>query len=441
MEFRNRLGALTELRLPTAFVFDHPNIGAVAAFLDGHLGGDVAPPAPAEIDFAAEVRLAEDIRPAADLVRVVEHPDAVLLTGATGFLGAFLLRDLLRDTDARVHCLVRAADGAAAWHRLRTNLEWYGIWDEIDADRVVVEVGDLAAPGLGLDGDRYDVLARTIDAVYHAGAAVNWVQPYATVKGANVLGTEEILRLAARHRTVPVHHVSTLGVFVGRDTAGVPIRATDPTGPGSTLPTGYTQSKWVAEQMIEIGRARGLPVSVYRIDLIAGDDRTGACQSRELRLAGGEGHAPGRRRAGSYPGAVPADAGQLQQRRDRAHLTPGGGRRGDVPTWPTRDAVTFGDMVDELRAAGYRLTDRDPQDWRAAITGDPENALLPLLDAFEVMAQAPDRFYPPVDDRETVEALAGSDIVCPPATRALFRRHVEFFVARGYLPVAPSDGS
>ena len=106
-----------------------------------------------------------------------------------------------------------------------------------------------------------------------------------------------------------------------------------------------------------------------------------------------------------------------------------------------QSAVTFGDMVDELQEAGYRLTDRDPQDWRAAITGDPENALLPLLDAFEVMAQAPDRFYPPVDDRETVEALAGSDIVCPPATRALFRRHVEFFVARGYLPVAPSDGS
>ncbi|MBM7086592.1 type I polyketide synthase [Micromonospora humidisoli] len=440
VEFRNRLGALTELRLPTTFVFDHPNVDAVATFLDGQLGGDVAPAAPVEIDFAAEVGLAEDIRPAADLVRVVEDPRAVLLTGATGFLGAFLLRDLLRDTDARVHCLVRAADGEAAWQRLRANLEWYGIGNEIDAERVVVEVGDLAAPGLGLDGDRYDVLARTVDAVYHAGAAVNWVQPYATVKGANVLGTEEILRLAARYRTVPVHHVSTLGVFVGRDTAGVPIRASDPTGPGSTLPTGYTQSKWVAEQMIEIGRSRGLPISVYRIDLIAGDDRTGACQSRDFVWLA----VKGMLQAAAVPGRIPVRFRLMPVSYSSAaivHISRRAQAAGGTFHVANQSAVTFGEMVDELRAAGYRLTDRDPQDWRAAITGDPENALLPLLDAFEVMAQAPERFYPPVDDRETVEALAGSGIVCPPATRALFRRHVEFFVARGYLPAAPSDGS
>ncbi|MGG8687940.1 SDR family oxidoreductase [Streptomyces lividans] len=90
---------------------------------------------------------------------------------------------------------------------------------------------------------------------------------------------EEVLRLAARHRTVPVHYVSTVGVFDGGAEPGVPLRVTDPTGPAESLPSGYLRSKWVAEQVIEVARDRGLPVSVYRVDVISGDRVNGACQT------------------------------------------------------------------------------------------------------------------------------------------------------------------
>ena len=62
----------------------------------------------------------------------------IFLTGATGFLGAFLLRDLLRDTEATIHCLVRANNAEDGLRRLRQNLQTYELWDESFAARIVV---------------------------------------------------------------------------------------------------------------------------------------------------------------------------------------------------------------------------------------------------------------------------------------------------------------
>ncbi|MEU8086913.1 thioester reductase domain-containing protein [Micromonospora sp. NPDC049101] len=435
VEFRNRLGAVAGLRLPATFVFDHPTLLEAAGYLAGQLGGADQPAGP---DFAADITLADDIRPADELHRVVADPREVLLTGATGFLGAYLLRDLVSQTRARVHCLVRGAGPDEARRRLMDNLDWYGLTGQIDQDRIVVVPGDLAAPRLGLTEQHYDTLARTVDAVYHAGAAVNWVQPYATVRDANVGGTAEILRLAARFRTVPVHHVSTLGVYVGRDTGGAGLRVGDPAGPGERLPTGYTQSKWVAEQIIEIARGRGLPVSIYRIDLIAGDRYSGACQSRDYVWLALKGMV----QSGAVPEPIPVRFRLMPVDYTSAailHISRQEQTAGGTFHVAGHGDIGLDEMIEELRGTGYPLTERSADDWRAAIIGDPANALLPLLDAFDVMAAAPDRFYPPVDDRETVAALDGSDIACPPVTREFFRRQVDFFINRGWFP-KPGDG-
>ena len=100
----------------------------------------------------------------------------------------------------------------------------------------------------------------------HAGALVNFLYDYRTHRGANVLGTTELLRLAQQDRPVPLHHVSTLGVL-DREAALHDAPLAEDVDPERVRPpeTGYSRSKWVAERLLARSREAGATVTVLRL--------------------------------------------------------------------------------------------------------------------------------------------------------------------------------
>lgn len=201
----------------------------------------------------------------------------IFLTGATGFLGAYLLHSLLQATTATIHCLVRAADAPAALERLATKLAANQLWEEHFRARLIPVVGDLALPDFGLSAAQFAHLATTIDVIYHNGAVVNFILPYHALRAANVDGTKGVIRLASQGRNKAIHYVSTVFVF-GPRRGETTVRAIDEREPLSAddeLVIGYFQSKWVAEQLLAQARAHGLPVTIYRPGVIMGDSHSG----------------------------------------------------------------------------------------------------------------------------------------------------------------------
>jgi thioester reductase-like protein len=200
--------------------------------------------------------------------RQVRGREHALVTGATGFFGAFLLAELLDESDVHAHCLVRARDARHGWERLRETLASYGRWQPEHAERISVVVGDLEKPSLGLDSRAFDALCAEVDVIYHSGARVDALLPYEHLRAANVSGTRELLRISATASTKPFHFFSTLS-------AAVLDR------PGASGASGYVVSKWHAEQLVIAARAKGLPASVFRLPRLSGDSRTGLGNRRD----------------------------------------------------------------------------------------------------------------------------------------------------------------
>jgi thioester reductase-like protein len=358
----------------------------------------------------------------------------VLLTGATGFIGSFLLADLLDRTSARVHCLVRARDEEEGAARLATALASARPGRSLPADRVVAVPGDLEKPGLGVCDERFHRLAAAVEAVYHCGAFVNFAYPYATLKPTNVGGTQEVIRLASAGRRKPLHHVSTLralGSLAGSD--GTALREDAALDHDGVLFTGYAQSKWVAEKIVGIARARGLAASVYRPGMVAGDTRTGVSNLDDLLCRMIKGCV----QLGSAPvldmmvDATPVDfvsAAIVELSLQPRSL-------GKTFHLVTTEPVPWNAIVGWVRGFGYPLRALSYDGWRAelleATRRSGDNALAPLVHFFPEGMALP--FAGRFDCRNTTEGLAGTALACPPASAEVLATYLSYFVRSGFL--------
>lgn len=238
----------------------------------------------------ADSILEEDIKGNGTAMCPVNKAKTIFLTGATGFLGAFLLNDLLQTTSAQILCLVRFNepsddDQPAGIARLRRHLLDLGLWQDSIMERVEIVPGSLSRKRLGISPEAFEKLGNRVQVIIHAAATVNLVYPYAALRQANIGGTREILRLAS-FKGATVQHVSTNGVLPPSPEDGWWENAMlDVDSVPDKLADGYGQTKWVAEQLVlEAGR-RGLPVKIHRAGTISGHSRTGAGNAWDLLTA------------------------------------------------------------------------------------------------------------------------------------------------------------
>ena len=347
--------------------------------------------------------------------------ETILLTGATGFLGAHLLESLTRRTSARVVCLVRAPTDEQASSRVREALSRHAIPVPDDA-RWTAIAGDLAAPGLGLGRARFDALGTEIDAILHAGAHVSWIHPYEALRAPNVLGTREIALLAMTGRPKALHHVSTISTAPpdGDESSILSLEAAESAG-------GYGLSKWVAEGIVRRAAERGCPVAVYRPSMITGHNVRGIGNpddyvSRYLRacLAYGRHLAWERERLDMTPVDFVAD-GIVELM--KAEPTGGGTHH----LTNLDGSMTYMDLGRSMVRAGFPCSPAGYDDFRRVAVSPPESPLRPLASYF------PERGFAlrmgPWPARRTREALAKLGVVCPAADDRLIAAYVAALAA------------
>ena len=262
-------------------VYEYPTISELGAYLEER-GSHME----SRISLAEDSVLDPDIAPGgAPRITRLSEASSVLVTGATGFLGAFLLDELLRAAgpDTRFFCLARDRDSGqgGSTNRVLDTLKFYGLAGRSAGQRIVPVSGDLTRPRMGLDDEEYRRLAAEVDLIFHCAASVNYAYPYSAAKPHTVGGTLEVLRLACTGVTKPVQYISSNGVFPGGDDNPY-LENSDIDGFVDRMEGGYNQAKWVAERLVWQAVSRGLPVCLFRPGNIGHHSGTGTVNPNDF---------------------------------------------------------------------------------------------------------------------------------------------------------------
>jgi thioester reductase-like protein len=372
------------------------------------------------------------------------NPNRILLTGATGFVGAFLLHELLKQTSADIYCLVRAESIELARTKLHDCLKSYLLWSADFQSRIIPVLGDLSKKLLGLAESQFRELTINIDAIYHNGAWVHHALPYSALKNTNVIGTQEVLRLACQTKVKPVHFISATSVFSETEESGESIIRERDSIDNQRVPSGgYSQSKWVAEKLVKAADDRGLPINIYRLGRISGHSQTGVFNANDFlyRLI------IGCVELGSIPDVemmqdiVPIDYAVSAI----IHLSQQS-KWGKAFHLSHPQPVSTNLFFAKLRSLGYPLPQIPYHQWHQQLlniaANNPKHALYPLvalLPSAKTNAPTPESEATAVkfDCQNTLDGLSDTSIICPAINDRLLDIYFAYLIEHGFVPPPP----
>lgn len=204
------------------------------------------------------------------------HSSYVLLTGGTGLLGRYLLRDLLNQ-GFNVAVLARpGSNGNSAVNRVNSILQSWGLASDLMESRVVVLQGDVSQKSLGLNQADQLWIGRNVTGLIHSAALIRFDLDPASgePQTTNYRGTQNVLKLVRQFDIRDFHYVST--AFVCGDRDGLILESDLDSSQG--FHNAYEKSKFHSE--LEIRNADSVPFrTIYRPTIITGDSATGYTSS------------------------------------------------------------------------------------------------------------------------------------------------------------------
>ncbi len=437
-----------QIDVPIVGLFDAPTVAQFADFIKTLVSSESTVTSDtitiSELEF--EATLDSAINPDNLLPEIGIEPDNVFITGSTGFLGAFLLHELLEQTHSNVHCLVRAASPETGKQKIQSTLEKYLLWNETYRSRIIPIIGDLSLPLLGLSQGQFLQLAHEIEVIYHNGASINLICPYSELRAANVLGTQELLKLATQVRLKPIHFISTLDVFqTSQPFSKNFITEREELNSSQAIHfDGYTKSKWVAEKMVTIARSRGVPVSIYRPAMITGHSKTGAANLNDLmnRLIAGFvqlGSAPNFEMMINIAPVDYFSKAVIYLSRQVASL-------GKAFNLVNPRPVPMSQFIEAINACGYLVQTVEYSQWKELLMcnmGSVDSILSVLTskssgNSFSVLERSSVGAHL-VSCKNVLNALEGTSIACPSIDAHFLSTYFSYFIRSGFLPSPISE--
>lgn len=383
----------------------------------------------------------------------------VFLTGATGYLGAFVLRDLLRREERvqKVICLVRGASMEKALDRLRESSSDRGVWNETWATsgKLEVVIGDLGQDQFGMDSETWSRVAADADVVLHNGALVHWVYPYEKLRAPNVLSTLTAVELASTTKQKLLvfisstsaidteHYIRLSESLVNKGgTGGIP-EDDDLEGARTGLKTGYGQSKWVSEKLLFEAGKRGLRGHIIRPGYVVGDSKTAVTNTDDFlwRLVKGciqLGLVPD---INNTVNMVPVD--HVSRCATLAAVTPLPDAALSVLHIIAKPLPTFNNILSSLAEYGFATQQCEYLLWRRELEKHvlevQDNALFPLLhfvlDDLPTSTKAPE-----LDDSNTSALLLPHPCeTAPTVSDELMGLYLAWLVSAGFLPTPSQE--
>lgn len=399
----------------------------------------------------------------------------ILLTGATGFLGMYLLKDILDDfPKADVHCIVRGASEEAAALKLEKALAFANM-TAVDPEmkpgtekyaRIKIIQADLAnEQRFGLSEEKWTELCNTIDSIYHCATWVNTLFPYPVLRPANVVSTVQLVKMAltGKANRKPFHYISTLS-SLSRTSSWLPEFSISPAAKLQGF-DGYPLTKRVCEMLLGNIEAviPDFPLIIYRPGSIVGHSQTGhfnidAFVHKMLCGLVQNGAYPVSKKWAMQFDWVPVD----YCAKAISHISKNGGslrapRRYNICHPYSYYSLNMSRLASYIQSYGYPLVEKRFRIWRRELYAEMDtkpgtNLLEPLRSNFEdglpsdarietsstLASLRPLKKVSETSRNTTVDHQAEPLMRLRPISEAQIHAMLSFAVSKGYIPAPPA---